>query len=99
MKNGRQIAVLAFFVVLSAASAGARQTKGNANSPASAAAQDDTAKRAEAYNDFVMGHYYSQEYQVSSHSEDANKAIDFLKKAFTLDPDSQKIGDELAEIY
>jgi tetratricopeptide (TPR) repeat protein len=100
MKNGRQIAVLASLVVLSAASAGARQTKSNANSPASAAAaQDDTAKRAEAYNDFVMGHYYSQEYQVSSHSEDANKAIDFLKKAFTLDPDSQQIGDELAEIY
>ena len=46
-----------------------------------------------------MGHYFAQEYQISSHAEDANKAIDFLKKAFTLDPNSQQIGDELAEIY
>ena len=46
-----------------------------------------------------MGHYYAQEFQTSSHAEDANKAIDFLKKAFTLDPNSQQIGDELAEIY
>ena len=46
-----------------------------------------------------MGHYFAQEYQISSHAEDVNKAIDFLKKAFTLDPNSQQIGDELAEIY
>ncbi len=46
-----------------------------------------------------MGHYYAQQYQAGSHAEDANKAIDFLKKAFTLDPNSQQIGDELAEIY
>jgi len=57
------------------------------------------AAHAEAYYDFVMGHYFAQEYQISSHGEDANKAIDFLKKAFTLDPASQQIGDELAEIY
>ncbi len=66
---------------------------------ASPGTQDDISKRAEAYFDFVIGHSYSQEYQVSSHAEDANKAIDFLKKAFTLDPNSQQIGDELAEIY
>jgi tetratricopeptide (TPR) repeat protein len=46
-----------------------------------------------------MGHYYAQEFQITSHSDDANKAIDFLKKAFTLDPSSRQIGDELAEIY
>ncbi len=69
-------------------------------SPAAASAvQDEIATHAEAYNDFVMGHYYAQEYQIGSHAEDANKAIDFLKKAFTLDPNSQQIGDELAEIY
>lgn len=64
-----------------------------------AAPPDDTATKAEAYDDFVMGHYYAQEYQVSSRAEDANHAIDFLKKAFVLDPSSQQIGDELAEIY
>src|SRR5579862_5883991 len=99
MKNGRVVAVFAFLVALNAAAAGARQTKSNSSASAAPAAQDEVARRAEAYDDFVMGHYYSQEYQVSSHSEDANKAIDFLKKAFTLDPDSQQIGDELAEIY
>ncbi len=46
-----------------------------------------------------MGHYYAQRYQVTSQSEDANKAIDFYKKAFALDSSSQQIGDELAEIY
>lgn len=46
-----------------------------------------------------MGHYFAQEYQITSRSDDANKAIDSLKKAFTLDPSSQQIGDELAEIY
>lgn len=64
-----------------------------------AAPQDETATKAEAYYDFVMGHYHAQEYQVSSRADDANQAIDFLKKAFTLDPSSQQIGDELAEIY
>ena len=61
--------------------------------------QDEIATQSEAYYDFVMGHYYAQEFQITSHSDDANKAIDFLKKAFTLDPSSRQIGDELAEIY
>ena len=63
------------------------------------AADSATSARAEAYYDFVMGHYYAQEYEVSSRSEDANKGIDFLKRAYALDPSSQQIGDELAEIY
>src|SRR5580693_10193944 len=102
MKTGRNIAVLIFFLLLSGPSSGARQAKNNPKtqaSPIASASQDEIATRAEAYYDFVMGHYFAQEYQVSSHSEDVNKAIDFLKKAFTLDPNSQQIGDELAEIY
>ena len=104
MKTGRQLAVLPLFLLLGATSAGAWQAKSDPNSPPQAAAspspsQGDPATRGEAYFDFVMGHYFSQEYQISSHAEDANKAIDFLKKAFTLDPSSQQIGDELAEIY
>jgi len=80
----------------------ARQSKNNPNAQAASgasASQDGIATQSDAYYDFVMGHYYSQEYQITSHSEDANKAIDFLKKAFTLDPSSRQIGDELAEIY
>ncbi len=102
MKTGRHLAILSLFLLLGGPSAGARQAKNNPNTqalPAATASQGDSATRAEAYYDFVMGHYYAQEYQITSRAEDVNKAIDFLKKAFTLDPSSQQIGDELAEIY
>ena len=102
MKTSRHLAILSFFLLLAGTSAGARQAKNNpgAQAPAGASAsQDEIATKAEAYYDFVMGHYFAQEYQVTSRSEDANKAIDSFKKAFALDPASQQIGDELAEIY
>ncbi len=102
MKIGRHIALLSLFLLLGAGSAGAWQARNNQNAQSQSvvpASQDDIATHAEAYYDFVMGHYFAQEYQISSHTEDVNKAIDFLKKAFTLDPNSQQIGDELAEIY
>jgi len=97
MKTGRHLAVLFLFLLVSGSSAGARQSKNNQNAQSSS--QDETSIHADAYYDFVMGHYFAQEYQISSHAEDANKAIDFLKKAFLLDPNSQQIGDDLAEIY
>ena len=102
MKTGRHLALLSLFLLIAGTSTGAQQTKNNpgVQAPAVASAsQDEIATKAEAYYDFVMGHYYSQEYQITSRSDDANKAIDSLKKAFTLDPASQQIGDELAEIY
>ena len=102
MKTSRHLAILSFFLLLAGTSASARQAKNNpgAQAPAGASAsQDEIATKAEAYYDFVMGHYFAQEYQVTSRSEDANKAIDSFKKAFALDPASQQIGDELAEIY
>lgn len=102
MKTGLHFSALSLFLLLGGTSAAAQQAKSTPATQAAAATpatQDEISAHAEAYYDFVMGHYYSQEYQVSSHSEDVNKAIDFLKKAFTLDPNSQQIGDELAEIY
>jgi tetratricopeptide (TPR) repeat protein len=102
MKTGWHLPVLSLFLVLGGPSVGARQVKTNPNTQAPSGAsgsQDGIPTQADAYYDFVMGHYYAQEYQITSHSEDANKAIDFLKKAFTLDPSSRQIGDELAEIY
>ncbi len=102
MKTGLKLAALSLFLVLGGTSAGAQQAPNapGIQAPApTAASQDDISTRSEAYYDFVMGHYYSQEYQISSHAEDASKSIDFLKKAFMLDPNSQQIGDELAEIY
>jgi len=59
--------------------------------PPSAQQEDD--KLGEAYYNYTLGHYYQQEYGVSSRSEDANKAIDFYKKAFELDPNSAVIGE------
>ena len=46
-----------------------------------------------------MGHYYEQQYEMSSRSEDADHAIDYYKKAFDLDPSSDVIGEQLAEMY
>jgi tetratricopeptide (TPR) repeat protein len=102
MKIDRHLALLSLFFLLGEPSSGAQQAVNapTAQTPAAASAvQDQIATKSEAYYDFVMGHYFAQEYQVSSHAEDVNKAIDFMKKAFTLDPSSQQIGDELAEIY
>jgi tetratricopeptide (TPR) repeat protein len=71
--------------------------------PGAAAAQSgktaDVDRHAEAYYDFALGHYYQQEYEATSHAEDANRAIEFYKKAYALDPNSQQISEELAEIY
>jgi tetratricopeptide (TPR) repeat protein len=102
MKTGRHLALLSFFLLIAGSSAGARQARNNSSAqttPGAPALQDQIATKAEAYYDFVMGHYFAQEYQITSRSEDANKAIESLKKAFTLDPSSQQIGDDLAEIY
>jgi tetratricopeptide (TPR) repeat protein len=102
MKTGRHLAILSFALLIAGISTAAQQAKNNPGAQVSAggsASQDPIATKAEAYYDFVMGHYYAQEYQVTSRSDDANKAIDSLKKAFALDPASQQIGDELAEIY
>ena len=103
MKTSRKFVVLSLLFFTGGVAAGAKQARSapapQQATPAAPSTPDEVTAKSEAYYDFVMGHYYSQEYQVSSHSEDANKAIDFLKRAFTLDPNSQQIGDELAEIY
>jgi tetratricopeptide (TPR) repeat protein len=102
MKTGWYLGVLSLLLLLGGTRVDAQQVKNNLNTQApsgTSSSQDEIATQSEAYYDFVMGHYYAQEFQITSHSDDANKAIDFLKKAFTLDPSSRQIGDELAEIY
>jgi tetratricopeptide (TPR) repeat protein len=68
---------------------------------AAAAAQDGVSadQRAQIYFNATMGHLYAQEFESSGHAEDATKAIDFYKKAYALDPSSQEIGEDLAEVY
>lgn len=56
-------------------------------------------KRAAAYYNFAMGRLYEERYEETSHSEDANLAIEHYKKAYELDPRAGVIGERLAEMY
>jgi tetratricopeptide (TPR) repeat protein len=96
----------AFLLVLFAgtvpSTAAAQQTSqpsAKSQPAAQAAKPAEPDARADAYYYFTLGHYYQQEYEASSHAEDANRAIDFFKKAYAIDPNSHQIGEELAEIY
>lgn len=66
------------------------------NSSTTAAA---SSARADGYFDYTMGHIYEQQYENTSKAEYANKAIDFYKKAYAIDPKSAVIGERLAEMY
>src|ERR1700730_8161509 len=66
-------------------------------SPAPASVSPE--QRAQAYYNVTMGHLYAQEFESSGHAEDAAKAIDFYKKAYSIDPSSPEIGEDLAEVY
>jgi tetratricopeptide (TPR) repeat protein len=85
-------------LTLSAASgfALAQDQKGPAAPPQSGASAD---QRAQIYYNATMGHLYAQEFESAGHADDAAKAIDFYKKAYALDPSSQEIGEDLAEVY
>jgi lipopolysaccharide biosynthesis regulator YciM len=56
-------------------------------------------RRADLYYDITMGHLYARQYVTTNNSDDATRAIDFYKKAYALDPTSQVVGEQLAEIY
>jgi tetratricopeptide (TPR) repeat protein len=104
MKTSRQlIVIILLFAAAQFHAAAARQSNRPSPSNQQAAAQSgkagDTDQHAEAYYDFTLGHYYQQEYEATSHAEDANRSIEFYKKAYALDPNSQQISEELAEIY
>jgi tetratricopeptide (TPR) repeat protein len=105
MRISQQLAGLLLVLIAAAEPCAAAARQANRPSPADqqAAMQSgklaDADQHAEAYYDFTLGHYYQQEYQTTSRAEDANRAIDFYKKAYALDPNSQQISEELAEIY
>ena len=82
-----------------AAQQGARPSPAKPQPAAQSGKTGEADPRADAYYYFTLGHYYQQEYGTSNHAEDANRAIDFYKKAYALDPESQRISEELAEIY
>jgi tetratricopeptide (TPR) repeat protein len=104
MRISRQLAAFLLVLFATTVPGSAAELQGSRSSakPQPAAqsakpAEPDT--RADAYYFFTLGHYYQQEYEASSHAEDANRAIDFFKKAYAIDPNSHQIGEELAEIY
>src|SRR6266571_1893756 len=105
MRTSQQLAALLLALIAATAPCAAAARQGNRPSPAKQqpASQPgksaDTDQHADAYYYFTLGHYYQQEYEASSHAEDANRAIDFFKKAYAIDPNSHQIGEELAEIY
>jgi tetratricopeptide (TPR) repeat protein len=106
MKMSQQLAILPLVALAGLQIASARQSNQapSANPQTAApsakyAPKGDVDKRAETYYDFTLGHYYHQRYGATSQGEDANRAIEFYKKAYALDPASQQIGEELAEIY
>jgi tetratricopeptide (TPR) repeat protein len=55
--------------------------------------------RAEAYYNFALGHFYSEQFEITRRAADATLAIEYFKKAYELDPRSSVIGEELVEIY
>lgn len=60
---------------------------------------DVVARRAEAYQHFMLGHFYAEMYDSTARSEYATQAIEHYKRAYELDPRASEIGERLAEIY
>lgn len=56
-------------------------------------------RRAEAYQHFMLGHFYAEKYDSTARTEYATRAIEHYKRAYELDPRASEIGERLAEIY
>ena len=96
--NLRQISLAVVLTTVSGAAALAQAPQEQLVDPKSAPAAKESP-RAEAYYDFTMGHIYELQYEATSSTEYATKAIESYKKAYALDPKSQVIGERLAEMY
>src|SRR5258708_102092 len=94
----RQITLAVVMTGFSIATATALTAKDQITEPGAATSAKESA-RAEAYYNFTIGHIYEQQYEATSSTEYATKAIEAYKKAYALDPKSQVIGERLAEMY
>jgi len=72
---------------------------GQALSNATPSAPEKMSPRAEAYYNFTLGHLYELQYEQTSQSEYATRAIEAYKRAYAVDPKSPIIGERLAEMY
>jgi tetratricopeptide (TPR) repeat protein len=86
-------------VALSALPSLAQTPAPSPSAPATPKAADKPTPRADAYYNFAIGHLYELQYEQSSQSDLATKAIEAYKKAYTIDPQSPIIGERLAEMY
>jgi tetratricopeptide (TPR) repeat protein len=57
------------------------------------------ANLGDAYYHFTLGHYYASAYESEGRADDAEQSIEEYKKALALDPQSDDIPEQLAEIY
>jgi tetratricopeptide (TPR) repeat protein len=74
-------------------------TFGQALTSATPSAPEKMSARAEAYYNFTIGHLYELQYEQTSQSEYATRAIEAYKRAYAVDPKSPIIGERLAEMY
>src|SRR5437868_6339807 len=81
------------------ASGGQAQRAPGSAMPSGDEVRATTSSRADAYFNYTMGHIAEQQYEQTSRSEYATRAIEFYKKAYALDPKSPVIGERLAEMY
>src|SRR6516165_10362286 len=79
--------------------AAAGQAAPDSSAQGSSEVRATTSSRADAYFNYTMGHIAEQQYEQTSRSEYATRAIEYYKKAYALDPKSPVIGERLAEMY
>ena len=72
---------------------------GQALTSVAPSAPEKMSPRAEAYYNFTVGHLYELQYEQTSQSEYATRAIEAYKRAYAVDPKSPIIGERLAEMY
>ena len=96
LKVGSVAAVLLGWTAMAQCAA---QSQGLPKSQPASKVSAGSSPRAEAYFDLTMGHISELTYEATGGSEYASQAIEFYKKACALDPDSDVIGERLAEMY
>ncbi len=92
-------ALLAAAVASCPLAARAQSAPGQDVPSAPAYSQPDSAKRAQAYYEFTLGHLDEQIYDATGHGQSVTDAIDHYQKAIALDPSAVTIRERLAETY
>jgi tetratricopeptide (TPR) repeat protein len=96
MKSWTSAVAVGCWLVAGVLTSAAAQRPANPPSAQTASAAD---AQSEAYFNFMMGHLYQGDFRSTSQRADAERAIEFYKKAYALNPSSNVIGEELAEMY